>query len=63
MGLDVYFKYMKKILAGLNIYFTRKNDNAQFVDFVNKIAENASFTLGQEQYQAYKNRTEVKEFY
>jgi hypothetical protein len=62
-GLDVYFKYLKKIMSGTNIYFTRRNDNAQFVDFVNKMAENVSFILGQEPYQAYKNRAEVKEFY
>jgi hypothetical protein len=44
-GLDVYFKYIKTVITGINIYFTRNNDNSQFVEFVSKITENAQLIL------------------
>jgi hypothetical protein len=30
-GLDVYFKYIKTVITGISIYFTRNNDDSQFV--------------------------------
>ena len=47
-GLDVYFKYVKTVITGIKIYFTRKNDNSQFIDFVNKMVENAKLILSEE---------------
>ena len=47
-GLDVYFKYVKTVITGIKIYFTRKNDNSQFIDFVNKMVENARLILSEE---------------
>ena len=62
-GLDVYFKYIKTVITGIKIYFTRKNDNTQFIDFVNKMAENAKIIINEEPFDQSAKRQETNDFF
>jgi hypothetical protein len=37
IGLDIFFKFLKNIINGLEIYYLKQNKNTEFIQFITLI--------------------------